>query len=459
MRELFSRRDVLRLGLHSGLALSPLGLLGCGSGGGGDGSPGPGPDGQNPGTDPGYRALVCVFLLGGNDAYNTLVPRSPERHAQYAQPRPAFAIARGELLALNGTAADGAAYGLHPSCPELAQLFNDGHAAIVANVGSLLAPTTRADFLAGRHLPARLFSHNDQQDEWQSAQADGRATSGWAGRLADVLSNLNPTAELPLNISLNGTNLMQTGVMVNPLRLIADGPSGLEQLAASPLRDTYDRLRRLPHGHVFERAYADSHERGIALHEELRRVLDATPAIATAFPANNPLSLPLRKIAHLISARDRLRMKRQVFFVAVGTWDHHDRQGLEHPRMLRILSSALAAFHQATIDLGVAQRVTTFTASDFGRTLTVNGKGTDHGWSGHHFVVGGSVRGGSIIGRMPSLEVDGADDTRGGRFIPAISVDEYAASFARWLGVGDRDLGYVLPNLGRFETRGLDLLR
>ena len=456
MKSLYSRRDVLKMAGTTGLGLGSGVLAGCGR------VPG------NIGLDPtkavpadGYKALVCVFLHGGNDGYSLLVPMTPEKHALYSSARLDLAIPREQLLALPGTAADGAQYGLHPACDELHRLFGQGRAALLANTGTLSAPVSRSDFQALRNLPAQLFSHNDQQDLWHSAQADFSPDSGWAGRMADVFSGANGAAILPMNVSLAGSNLLQTGNQRFAFGLSPQGALRLDALDATgphaDLRAAFDRIRTLDHAHAFERRHAATLSNGVELNATIAQALETAPELTTVF-ANTRFGNQLKMAARLISVRAALGMRRQVFFVSLGGFDTHDAQSTDHPALLQQLSEALATFDAAMSELGVSESVTAFTASDFGRSLTVNGKGTDHGWSNHHVIVGGAVRGGRIYGTPPSLVLDGSDDSRGGRFIPSTSVDEYAATLARWFGIGDSDLGYVLPNLGRFATRGLDFV-
>jgi len=457
MKELYSRRDMLRLTL----GLSGLALSGCGGGGGGGADPGPDPDPPPPGDPPalsGYKALVCVFLLGGNDAYNMIVPATPELHTRYSRARLNLALSRDSLLPLHGLAGDGASYGLNPNCSELQRLFNRGSAAIVGNVGSLLHPTTRADYLTGTDLPPRLFSHNDQVDQWHTARPDVLSATGWAGRTADILQSVNSGGVLPMNVSIAGNNLLQAALREQTFSVPSSGPTALSIGADNTLRRAYDAILAQERSDPYEREFALGHRRALDISAALQEVLDAAPALTTAFPEGNGLAERLQMVARLIQSRAALGMKRQIFYVALGGWDTHDQQLTQHPALLRQLSQALAAFQQAMSDLGVADEVTTFTASDFGRSLTVNGKGTDHGWSSHHWVLGGAVRGARYWGSMPSLRPDGADDSRGGRFIPSVAVDEYAATLLRWFGAGDGALDDIFPNLRRFATRGLGFL-
>jgi uncharacterized protein (DUF1501 family) len=449
----WSRRDFLRASAHSAAALSAGSLLGCARS-------------QSPALPlqkalDGYRALVCVFLHGGNDGYNMLVPTTPEKYRLYEAARLELAVPRAELLALDGTAADGCSYGVHARCAGLAQLYGRGHAALLANVGSLSFPTSKSDVVAGR-VPPGLFSHLDQQEQWQTAHADASSVSGWAGRIGDVLDGVNGNPELPLNLSVAGSNLLQRGERSNAFQFSAAGAQELAGLDGEDgntrLRAAFDRLQQPQQEDLLELTYAATLDRGIRLNHLLAQELAATPPLTTVFPAGNVLADQLRMVAHLIGLRERLSMRRQIFYVSLGGFDTHGDQASGHPRQLQRLSEALTAFYSATEELGIADSVTAFTASDFGRSLTVNGKGTDHGWGNHQWIVGGAVRGGGIYGMPPSLVVGGEDDTRGGRFIPQTAVDEFAATLTRWFGVGDGDLNYVLPNLGRFASRNLGFL-
>ena len=457
MKHHYTRRELLKA---AGL-LSTASLWGCGGGSSGvpgaidnGGGPGPGPD---PGiTD--YKALVCIFLLGGNDAYNMLVPQTQPLYDLYSAARLNLAVPKAQLIALNGTAMDGAAYGAHPQMSELAGLYNNGHAALLANVGSLLHPTTKADYTSGR-VPPRLFSHNDQQDQWQTAHADASEITGWAGRAADMFSGVNGSSELPMNISIAGANTLQRGAATSAFAMAASGAQTLDGLdpGAGSLRAAFDQVRLLGQTHAYSAGYASVLDRGIRLNALLDSLLKTQPAPATAFPAT-PLGNQLKAVARLIGIRTQLSMKRQIFFVSMGGFDTHDAQTGDQPNLFTRLSQGLKAFYDATVELGVATSVTSFTASDFGRSLTTNGKGTDHGWSSHQWIVGGAVNGARIYGQPPSLQADGADDTQGGRFIPSSSVDQYGATLMRWMNISDSNLDLVFPNLNRFGARDLGFM-
>lgn len=408
-----------------------------------------------------YRALVCVFLLGGNDSFNLLVPNDTEGYTTYAQSRGGLAVPRSELLAIEPGNTDGRGFGLHPATAGMQDLFVQGRLAFAANSGVLLAPTTRADYQAGRALPPQLFSHNDQQDHWMSGEPGGPKFTGWGGRMADLLASRNANQRLSMNISLAGTNLFQVGDSVVPLSVESNGARPFDSLAGQP-----DRRRVLQalieqsaaeDRPLLESAYGAVVTSALDNGAAIQQALQAGPALATRFPEGS-LGVRLRMIARLISVRERLGLSRQIFFVSLGGFDTHDDQLLNQPPLLKLVADSLKSFHDATVELGVANQVTTFTASDFGRTLTSNGDGTDHGWGGNQAVVGGAVRGGNLIGRYPDLRLDGPDDAGLGRMVPTTAVDQLGATFGRWLGIADSDLDLVFPNLNRFAQRNLGFL-
>lgn len=418
-----------------------------------------------------YRALVCVFLFGGNDAMNMVVPRDDAHYQQYAQARPTLAIPRDDLLPLTpqagGGASDGADYGLQSAIGGddpvgmggLQGLFNAGKAAILGNVGTLIAPVTRTQYQNGSvPLPPQLFSHNDQQNYWQVSRSDDRSL-GWGGRIADLLHDANPGAELPMTISLGAESELARAANGSQYVIGSGGPRGYDYLDGDQARRnaTLALMQQGMQAHPLERGFASAFNRSRDNAIAVSAALEGAPALATPFPGS-PLAQQLRMVARLIGVRAGLGLQRQIFFVSIGGFDHHDDLLGGQPGLLAQVSQALAAFYDATVELGVADSVTTFTASDFGRTLSSNGDGTDHGWGGHHFVIGDAVRGGRFFGTMPTLHNGGPDDAGWGQIIPTTSVDQYAATLARWFGVADADLGLILPNLGNFATRDLGFM-
>jgi len=411
-----------------------------------------------------HKALVCVFLFGGNDAFNMVVPRSGAEDGVYAEWRQNLAVERDVLRPITPLTPDGAQYGLHPAMTALEPLFDSGELAIVANVGPLVQPVTRDQYLGKTvPLPPQLFSHNDQQDQWQTARGVLELRTGWAGRAADLLAADTASQRLPLNISLAGTNVFQIGADGAPYAIGEDGAPTFVVLTDpqaglyAERRAMFERLLALRYASPITRSLTAVQQRSLELADVANAALENAPPIATPFPGS-PLASQLQAVARLIAVRDRLQMQRQVFLVATGGFDTHDNQNQLQPGLLGDVSDSLAAFQAALAELGVAGEVVTFTQSDFGRTLTSNGDGTDHGWGAHQLVLGGPVAGREIYGTMPRLEIGGPDDAGAGRIIPTQSVDQYAATLLRWFGLGESQLDGVLPNLANFAVRDLGFL-
>lgn len=413
---------------------------------------------------PDYRALVCVFLFGGNDAFNLFVPRSSTEASTYAASRQNLAIPAGSLVPVTATnpIAGGGEYGFHASCTELASLFDQGRLAVLGNVGPLVAPVTRAAYLARTaQLPPQLFSHNDQQKHWQTSRPDSRLNTGWLGRMADVLAAGTTGQQVAINMSVSGQNLIQYGETTIPYTLSTQGITTLRGLNTSNATNSrrltaFNALRDATVDHPIPREFANIQRRNQQNAETLTAALEAIQ-LNTVFPQTGA-GAQLSMVARLIGARTALSARRQAFMVSVGGWDTHGEQAVRHPQLMQQLSQALNAFWLALNELQATDLVTTFTASDFGRTLTSNGDGTDHGWGSHHVIMGAAVRGRNVYGTMPSLQIDGPDDTRGGRLIPTTAVDQYGATLARWMGVTDPQLATVFPNLGRFASSDLGFM-
>jgi uncharacterized protein (DUF1501 family) len=409
-----------------------------------------------------YKALVCVFLFGGNDSFNMVVPRSLAEYNVYAASRQNLAVARDTLLPIEPLTSDGAQYGLHPGMSGMRDLFETGRAAVIANVGPLIQPTTRDQYL--NHsvpVPPQLFSHNDQQDQWQTLRGRAGIKTGWAGRIADALAADTGAQQIALNISLNGTTPFQAGARTLPYTIGTTGAPIYFGMTMSPedreRRAAFETLLGENWLSIFSRAFARVNRRALDTADLVNAALATAPTLATPFPASR-LAQQLAMVAKLIAVRDALEMSRQIFFVAAGGFDTHDNQVADQPNLLSDVSASIAAFHAATIELGVATQVTTFTQSDFGRTLTSNGDGTDHGWGGHQLVAGDAVRGRDIYGRMPRLEIGGLDDAGAGRIVPTTAVDQFAATLAKWFGVADTQLDLIAPNLPNFAQRDLGFL-
>lgn len=411
-----------------------------------------------------YKALVCIYLGGGNDANNLIVPHGAAEHAQYATDRQNLAIARDQLLPINPATSDGRDWALHPAAAPLQSLFQDGKLAFLANVGTLLYPTTRADWLAESvAVPPQLFSHNDQSVQWQTSWSDQEGQlSGWGGRLADIVNcSNNNSGNISMSVSVNGANTFQIGENVFSYQISTSGAPQLGGFWGGQATDERRAAMRamfdVQHDNLFQRQFADLSARAIDLNGELQAKLDATPA--PVFPDGLTFfQEQLRMVAHLIKIRAQLGVNRQVFFVERGGFDTHEEQIVSHADLIGEVSNAMSFFQAAMAELNLENQVTTFTASDFGRTYTSNGKGSDHGWGSHAMIMGGAVQGGDIYGNMPVLAIGGPDDTESGRWIPTTAVDQYSATLAQWFGVTSSNLPLVVPNIGRFASSDLGFM-
>ncbi|MEH6415430.1 DUF1501 domain-containing protein [Pseudomonas sp. CGJS7] len=414
-----------------------------------------------------YKALVCVFLFGGNDSLNMIVPRDDGHYQQYRRARATLAVEQSNLLPLiaqpGGGASDGADYGFQACTTSedligmggLQGLFNSGQAAVLGNVGTLIRPTSKTDYINQRvELPPQLFSHNDQQQYWQVSRTGVGRGYGWAGHIADLLRDANPDAFIPMSVSLNTESVLQRASQSSQYVIGNDGPREFSRFEwdADSRRAFLELMAPGAQQHVFGRSYAGAFRRARENASAVATALESSGPLQTAFP-DSDLGTQLKMVARLIKVRQVLGLKRQVFFVSMGGFDHHDGLLNDQPGLLARVSQAMTAFHAATAELGVADKVTSFTASDFGRTLSSNGDGSDHGWGGHHLIVGGAVRGGRFYGTMPTLINGGDDDAGWGQIIPTTPVDLYAATLAKWFGVGDSELDLIFPNLPNFNPR------
>ncbi len=423
----------------------------------------------------GYKALVCVFLFGGMDCHDTVLPYDQASHDQFSALRRTLlneynglqggssrTIAR--LLALNPSNASnfgGRQFALPEALAPVHQLFNSGQAAIVGNVGPLIEPIDRAQFRSGgARSPERLFSHNDQQSTWMAAAPEG-AQFGWGGRLADmaIASNANANASFTA-VSLSGNIGYLNGQEATGFSLGVNGPEQIRAIDRPGLYNSQalpgqisDLVQDAPNARVnlFERDVATIHRRSIALNLDLEAALSAQAPFQTVFPTSS-LAQQLQAVARMIAARATLGVSRQVYFVSTGGYDTHSNQAPTLTGLHTTLAGAMRAFYDATVELGVQNDVTAFSASDFGRTLAVNGDGTDHGWGGHHFVVGGAVNGNRILGDIPPPVANHDQDSGSGRLIPTVAVEQFAASLASWFGLTQGEIQDALPNVGNFAS-------
>ena len=424
-----------------------------------------------------YKALVCIFLGGGNDGNNLIVPLDAE-YGQYNSVRGAAGLALTQSSLLPITPLSGRPFGMHPSLPEMQSLFNQQKLSVVCNVGPLVEPLTRTTYRNGTgRRPYQLFSHSDQVNQWQTTSSEFVSQTGWGGRVADRAAMLNGTASFPQLISIAGISTFVVGGASRPLA-ISDSRTSLSQVLPlnnppgasgfstgqnTARRTAFDALRRLDQGATLVKASNDTTESALAASEALA---SANATLVTAFP-DTTLGYQLEQVARLIKSRDLLNVKRQIFFVSLGGFDTHSNQrgaaGNTQDALLVQVSQAMRAFYDATVELGVQNNVTTFTLSDFGRTLQPAGSGagvgSDHAWGNHHLVMGGAVRGGDFYGTFPTLALNGPDDAESrGRWIPTLSIEQYAATLAAWYGLSTADIPLVFPLIGRFNNPNLGFL-
>jgi uncharacterized protein (DUF1501 family) len=448
-----------------------------------------------------YKALVCIFLQGGNDSNNLIIPTIASEYNNYASIRtPVLALpingGTNVILPISPLNDDGHNFGLHPACPEMVTLFGEGKLAYLFNAGTLVYPITRAQYLAGsQQTPPQLFSHADQVTQWQTSIPDQPPTTGWGGRVADLLNSVQPNSPISLLVTLNGANTFEVGNITSPYSVSTSGAVSLT-LPGTGTTSYTNRLAALTnmlgvsYTNLQAEAYANVAAQSIStsstLNSAIQKTLDTPPGTwvwNTPWPLTvtsptggtkftSTLAPQLKMVARLIEAGNRATanggfgMKRQIFFVEVGGYDLHTGQtpGVgdtttgSHANLLAELSQCMLAFQRAMEQLGLSQNVTAFTSSDFGRTFPSNGQGSDHGWGSHHMILGGAVKGQMTYGAFPTLTVNGPDDTGTGRWIPTTATDQYFATLATWFGVDNSNLATVFPNLYRFNSSNLGFI-
>lgn len=403
-----------------------------------------------------YKALVCVYLFGGNDSNNLIVPVDNARYTAYQTLRGNLALTGSKLLAPIPDAA-GNPYALHYGLAELNQIYNLGHLAIVLNVGPLNRPLTRAQYLQGGSVPPNLFSHSDQTTQAQTGTSN-QSASGWGGRLLDIFGATDTLASVSVSspaLFLDGEDVR--GNVIPPgANLNLSGMSFWPPAAADARRQAVNAMLRLDNGNPLREAANTSFSDGLQLADTLQ-ANGSLPPLSMSFPGTS-LGNQLKEVARLIRIRSQMGPGRQVFFCSMGGFDTHSSQDWTHWNLLQQLSQALAAFASATLDLGVAQQVTTFTQSEFNRTMQSNGSGSDHAWGSHQIVVGGAVRGG-IYGQMPTFAFSGPDDANSrGVWIPTIASAQFGATLGRWFGASPGELAWAFPNLGQFPVANLGFM-
>jgi uncharacterized protein (DUF1501 family) len=416
-------------------------------------------------STPSYKALVCIFMFGGNDSNNMLVPfdtadNGTNGYTAYANIRGPLALPANSLLTLEaGVKGD---YGLHPSLPDIQSLFNQQKVAFVANVGTLVKHLTPAQFQAGAvSTPVNLFSHPDQQLEWQNAEQSSAINTGWAGRIADTMAaSYNPTAGIPLVTTVFGDTVFCNGATSTPVSVDPGNVGGVqcsEGSACGGRTATAQQLITFNSGLSLVQADNAIANNSYKYTSILANAVQSVAPLQTPFPANNNLAAQLRQIAQIIQVRKALGVTRQIFFAGLGNFDTHAAQLETQAGLLSQLSPAMGAFYQATLELGLHNQVTTFTMSDFNRAFQPNSNyGSDHAWGGHHMVMGGAVQGGHIYGAYPTLALGGPNDADvNGRWIPTNSTSQYAATLAAWFGVPTASLNTIFPTLANFGTTNI----
>jgi uncharacterized protein (DUF1501 family) len=419
-----------------------------------------------------FRALVCIFLFGGNDANNLLVPLDATGYGNYLTIRKSLAngglaLDQGSLLPITSKSQQvgTTSFGLHPGVPELQSLFGSNQLAFLANVGTLVSPTSRAQYLAkSQPVPSNLFSHADQQQQMQTSEPDGFGTSGWAGRMADkIQSAFNTGSMFPPITSVAGTAIFCTGVQTQPYAIIpgtTPGLTGFDNSAPSTARlQALQQLLTFDTGVSLIQSASSITTNSLAESKTLSAALASAGTLVTAFP-NTSIGAQLQQIAKILQVRNSLSINRQVFFCSLGGFDTHSNQISVQQNLFTQLSPAMNAFNLAMGELGLGQQVITFTLSDFSRTFQpASGGGTDHGWGSVQMIMGGPVKGGDIYGKLPTFALGGPDDAGGnGRWIPTTAIDQYGATLASWFGVQSADLVSVFPNFANFPSTPLGFL-
>jgi uncharacterized protein (DUF1501 family) len=445
---MFSRRNFIRIGAGS---LSTLALRRFAE------IPALAQSGSN------YKALVCVFLYGGNDSNNTIVPMDDASFKAYSSVRASLALQTSALTPVQSVS--GAPYGFFAPLAEVASMFSSKELAVVANVGSLIQPVSRAQYQSSQAaVPSNLFSHADQQQQWQTSVAQGNSPTGWGGRVADYVKaqKLN-SSDFPTFLSVAGNTLEGAGASTDMLAFTpgkTPALAGFNNSAASQARlSAFNSLLTLNSGVALAQAANSTMSMSLSDAKSLADALAKAPGLKTQFPTTS-LGAQLQQVAQIIQVQSSLGMQRQVFFCSLGSFDTHTGELPTLNNLYPQLSQALAAFYNATQELNMAENVTTFTESDFNRTFQpTTGDGSDHAWGGHHLVLGGAVQGGQIYGKFPTFELGGPDDTdTRGRWIPTTSIDQYGATLCSWFGIPDSAMNAIFPNLANFGVRKLGFL-
>ncbi|PQV45038.1 uncharacterized protein (DUF1501 family) [Jejuia pallidilutea] len=403
-----------------------------------------------------YKALVCLLLSGGNDSFNMLIPKGNTEYNEYATTRSNLAIPKNDILQINPNTSDGRVFGLHPELTDMRKMFESGNLAFLSNVGTLIEPSTKSDIKNNVvKTPLGLFSHSDQVQQWQTGNPGERSNIGWGGKIADLVQSMNSNNAISMNISLRGSNIFQRGDQITPYTIKNSGSVGISgyggngffnELKTEALNSMLEKDYQDIYKNTYKNTVKASNDANLAFQE----AVDGVQEFITPLPEENNLAEQLHMVAKTIGARDTLGFSRQIFFVEIGGFDNHDELLINHGSNLKEVNDALNYFNSLLFELNMNDCVTTFSVSDFSRTLTSNGNGTDHAWGGNAFMMGGAVNGREIYGNYPTLALGSDLDLRSGVIIPTTAADLYMAELALWFGVAPSDLNTILPNLSNF---------
>jgi uncharacterized protein (DUF1501 family) len=447
------RREFLRLSSLAGAAtfLSPYTTLASELG--------------NLGSGDDYKAIVCIMLSGGNDSYNMLVPINDSSYKKYKNSRSNLALKDSLLQNLDFTDAKNQSFGIHPTMEKTKRLFKDDKLSFIANIGTLVKPLTKNEYLSNSvNIPLGLMSHADQLRHWLTSVPNERLNYGIGGRIADMVQKYNTNHKIPMNISLSGSNFFQQGVEATEYAITSGGSVGLNinekrNELDEVLYKNFNNMLTRDYSDSFKQTYMDILRSAQGNHDDFKQATKNTE-IRTNF-SQSQLSQELKMVAKTMASAKQLGMRRQTFYVLYHGWDHHDELLNSQEKMLNVLDNALYEFYEALDEKGLGKQAITFTASDFGRSLTSNGNGTDHAWGGNSIIMGDPIKGGQIFGDYPSLELGSSLDVGGGVLIPTLSTDLLYEKILEWYGITNLDIKGVLPNLKNFNSNNhhIDFLK